>query len=577
MAPERDAGGGAELVSGGSAGIWLGCAGASGKSDGVTPLNFLWVCLEDTSPRLGCYGDEVARTPAMDQLAAEGRVYRQAFSTAPVCAPARSAVYTGVYAPFAGAQHMRVSHVNARVPERVPYTCVPPPYVKFFTEVFRAHGWFCSNYGKSDTQFELDCDVAPVTAWDLQGWGSEEAPVHWRRRAQGQPFFAVFNLAGTHESRMWPVEGEEVRTDPSRVELPPYLPDTVESRRACARAYDRVAESDAVVGRLMRELEEDGLVESTVVMVWGDHGEGLPRSKRWLYDTGLRVPLIVRWPGVVPAGSVEDGLVSTVDLAPTVLAMAGLPVPAHYQGVPFWGPEARVRTHVFASRDRHDEAPDMVRAVRSERWKYIRNYYPDLPGTVWTPYAYRHPVQRGLDAAWAEGGTGGEQLARERRAPEELYDCERDPWEMENLAGQAEHLEVLRELRGVMDAWQVAYDRFRDVGEEAMVAAMWPGGRRPVTAPPRLVAHGPHHDGQVPLEDGAVLMGPVWLEWFCPTPGASIAYQMDARPEEAWHWQLGGPRLRPGPGVHRVKMKAVRTGYAESVEVMLEFTVREGG
>jgi len=530
-------------------------------------LNFVWICFEDTSPRFGCYGNRAARTPHVDRLAAEGCRYDQVFSTAPVCAPARSAVYSGVHAVFAGAQHMRVTHENPHVPEQHAYTCVPPHYVKYFTEVFRAHGWFCTNYGKSDTQFEAHFDRAPFTAWDLQGWGSEGAPVHWRRRAPGQPFFSVFNFPGTHESRMWADAEGGVRTDPAEVELPPYLPDTPGNRLAYARAHDRLAETDALAGQVLRELEEDGLADSTVVMVWSDHGEGLPRAKRWLYDTGLRVPLIVRWPGQITPGSVDGRLASTIDLAPTVLAMAGLPAPVHLQGVPFWGRDAALRTHVFATRDRYDEAHDMVRCVRGGRYKLIRNYHPELPGTVWTPYACRHPVQKDLDARWAEGESAGGQLARERREPEELYDCERDPWEMDNLAGREEYAGTLRELRAELEAWQARFDRFRDVPEAEMVARMWPGGVRPQTAVPRLIAHGPHQDAQKPVEDGEVLRGPVYLEWFCSTQGASIGWRREE--DEAERWRLGGPRLRLPSGRHALRAKAVRIGYAESAEVAI--------
>lgn len=537
----------------------------------MKPLNVVWICFEDTSPRFGCCGNAAARTPHVDRLAAEGCSYDNTFCTAPVCAPARSAVYSGVYATFAGAHHMRVTHTNPHVPEQKAYTCVPPPYVKFFTETFRQHGWFCTNYGKSDTQFESHFDLAPFTAWDLQGWGSEEAPVHWRRRTPGQPFFSVFNFPSTHEGRMWPKEGESVRTDPAAVVLPPYLPDTPENRLAYARAHDQLEEVDAQAGRVLRELEEDGLADATVMMVWSDHGEGLPRSKRWLYDSGLRVPLIVRWPGQMAPGTRDGRLISTIDLAPTVLAMAGLPAPVHLQGVPFWGPEAREREHVFATRDRYDEAFDMVRCVRGRRHKLIRNYHPELPGTVWTPYSYRHPIQRDLDARWAAGTGGGGQLARERREPVELYDLEADPWEMENLAGRGELAGVQAELSVELERWQAEYDRFRDVPETEMVARMWPGGTRPVTHAPRLIPHGPHHDGLAPLADGAVLRGPVLLEWHCFSQGASIGYRW--RDDAPGQWRLAGPRLRLEPGRHEITFKAMRMGYAESPETLLSFEV----
>ena len=312
--------------------------------------NILWISIEDINPRFGCYGDLVARTPNIDRLAAQGMRFPYAFSTAGVCAPSRSAIITGMYQTSIGTHHMRTTHTNEVMPGLpTPYSAVPPHYVKTFTEYLRAAGYYCTNNHKTDYQF-----TPPLTAWDECREGA-----HWRHRPEGMPFFSVFNPTLTHESRMWEEGAPPLITDPDEVSVPPYLPDNRRVREAIARHYDTLERADARVGEILAELEEDGLADDTIVFLWSDHGAGLPRGKRWLYDAGIRVPLIVRWPGYLEPGSVSDQLVSLVDLGPTVLSVAGLDVPPHMQGQPFLGPDKRPREYVYAARDRHDEAYDM--------------------------------------------------------------------------------------------------------------------------------------------------------------------------------------------------------------------------
>jgi arylsulfatase A-like enzyme len=293
-----------------------------------------------------------------------------------------------------------------------PYSAVPPHYVKTFTEYLRAAGYYCTNNKKTDYQF-----TPPFTAWD-----ECNDHAHWRNRPEGgQPFFSVFNPTITHESGMWPRDDRPLMTDPSQVKLPPYLPNTPKAREALARHYDNLARADERVGEILRELEEDGLAENTIVFLWSDHGEGLPRGKRWPYDAGIRIPLIVRWPGRLEPGSVCDDLVSLIDLGPTVLSLCDVELPRHLQGQPFLGPQAVPRAYIFASRDRHDEAYDMVRAVRDKRYKYIRNFHPELPYLLWIPYRNRHPVVQEMWRLYAEGKLEGPQklMFQTRRPPEE--------------------------------------------------------------------------------------------------------------------------------------------------------------
>ena len=345
-------------------------------------LNVLWISCEDTSPDLGCYGDEYAHTPNLDRLAAQGRRYTNAFVPYPVCAPTRSSIITGMYPSTIGSMHMRTGMKG--------YQCVPPPEVRCFTEYLRGAGYFCTNQRKTDYQF-----AAPFTAWDK---GRD-----WRSRPEGMPFFCVINLTVSHESRNWPRKGEKLVHDPDKAPVPPYYPDTPIVRQNLARYYDNVTKMDAQAGKILEQLESDGLADNTVVLFWSDHGRGLPRHKRWIYDSGIHVPLIVRWPGTIQPGETCDDLVCLVDLGPTVLSLAGVTVPPHVQGRPFLGGQkAEPRAFIVAARERMDKSSDdHIRCVRDKRHKYIRNFMPHKPYAQPIPYRDRMPIMkewRRLDA-----------------------------------------------------------------------------------------------------------------------------------------------------------------------------------
>ncbi len=536
--------------------------------------NILWISFEDTSPRFGCYGDPLARTPNVDRLAAEGCRFPNAFSTAPVCAPSRTAIATGVYATFIGGQHQRASHpIPHSARPATPYEVVPPPHVKHFSEYLRAAGYYCTNNSKTDYQFG-----SPFSCWDANEAVTQHGDllrIHWRNRPRPQlPFFAVFNLQRTHESWQWPKENESLTTDPAQVPVPPWLPDTLPVRQAIARQYDNIAHNDRMVGELLRQLEEDGLTDNTIVFIWSDHGEGLPRAKRWLYDAGLRVPLIVRWPGQLKPGSVDERLVSLIDLAPTVLSLCGLPVPAHLQGQPFLGPDAKPREYAFATRDRFDESYDRARAVRDARFKYIRNFYPLQPYLIWVPYGNRHPAMQELWRLHAEGKLTGPQtlLMQDQRPAEELYDTAADPSEVHNLAADPAHRATLERLRAALDDWQDRYDLYGGMAETEMVEKMWPGRQQPVTDTPCFIPLGPGQPGIERMDDGGTLREPVLLQITCATQGASIGYTFD--PGQDARWQLYAGPLRLPAGTHTLRAKAVRYGYKESAERAATFVVQ---
>jgi len=525
--------------------------------------NILWFSMEDTNPRFGCYGDEVAQTPNIDRLAAEGCRFPNAFSTSGVCAPSRSAIITGMYQTAIGTHHMRTTHTNAFSPNMpTPYSAVLPHYVKTFTEYLRGAGYYCTNNRKTDYQF-----TPPFTAWD-----ELDGDAHWRNRPEGMPFFAVFNPTNTHESGMWAEKTPTVETDPNKVEIPPYLPDTPKTREALAKQYDNIARSDAALGDLLKQLEEDGLLENTIIFLWSDHGEGLPRGKRWPYDRGIRIPLIVRWPGKLEAGSVTDQLVSLVDLGPTVLSLCDVPRPAHLHGQPFLGPEKQEREYIFAARDRHDESYDMVRVTRDKRFKYMRNYYHQNPYLLWIPYRNKHAILEEMWTLHNEGKLEGPQnlMFQNPRPPEELYDTENDPWEINNLADDPEHQGTLERLRKTLDDWRTEFGDLGDMSEEQMVGLWYPTGEQPQTSPivPIPICEG--NLGREPALEGGTLKGPAKVQLFCGTQGASIGYTLEEKGDQ---WQLYTEPIALPEGNTTIRAKAIRIGYKEGDEISVTFSV----
>jgi N-sulfoglucosamine sulfohydrolase len=298
--------------------------------------NILWITCEDMSPRIGCYGDPIARTPNIDKLAEQGIRFTQAHSVSGVCAPSRAALITGMYPTSFGAQHMRTLSRTASIdqitdPEllAIPvYEAVPLPEARTYAELFRQAGYYTTNNVKTDYQFQN-----PITAWDES---SNQA--HWRNRQhKDQPFFSVFNIMETHESRVWMNASKPLLVDPEEIELPPYYPDSPVIRNDMAIHYSNIMRMDSIVGTILHQLEEDGLKGNTIVFFYSDHGDGLPRMKRWTYDSGIHVPLIVKFPDNRDAGSVSDELVSFVDFPATALSLAGLEIPDYMHGQTFPG------------------------------------------------------------------------------------------------------------------------------------------------------------------------------------------------------------------------------------------------
>jgi arylsulfatase A-like enzyme len=530
--------------------------------------NIVWISTEDMSPRLGAYGDTRARTPVLDRFAKESVRYTRAFTTAPVCAPSRAAIITGMYQTTLGAQHMRTT--EDRVPELPgPYLTVPPFYAKAFPEYLRAAGYHTTNRVKTDYQFG-----DPFTIWDELGPGA-----HWRNRTdKSQPFFSVFNITVTHESQIFPSsparKGKPLVTDPAEIEVPPYYPDTPLVREELARVYDNIADMDTRVGEILQQLEDDGLADDTIVFYWSDHGDGVPRAKRSLYDSGLRVPLMIRWPKAlgseVPAGSVRDELVSFIDLAPTVLALAGATVPAHFQGRVLLGPQAApAPAFVFAARDRMDIEYDMIRSARDRRYLYIRNFSPDLPYAGHVIYRNQSAIMQEwfrLQAARALTGPAALWM-RNTRPPEELYDTESDPHQIRDLSADTSHRDRLATMRGAVADWMTRTGDQGLVAEAEMIQRMWPGGVQPHTAQPYIVRR---RTTETPARDETMKVeGPTEVVVYVPTQGASVAYTTEDGPAAKWRLYTG-PILADVPMTLRAK--AIRYGYKESAETRVTFT-----
>ncbi len=395
--------------------------------------NILWLTSEDNGPELGCYGDTYADTPNLDRLAGRGMLYRNAWSTAPVCAPARTTIISGMYPPSLGAEHMR-SLVSL------------PEGFQMFPQILREAGYYCTNQSKEDYNLRKPGQV----------WDSSSRQAHWKNRKPGQPFFAVFNSTVSHESQIRRRPHQPVH-DPAMAPIPPYHPEVPEVRRDWAQYYDKMTEMDTQIGQWLQELEEAGLAEDTIVFYYGDHGSGMPRSKRWLYESGLRVPLVVYVPekfrklaasDYQPGGS-STRLVGFIDLAPTVLSLAGVEVPKNFQGHAFMGAKEQLpQPYLFGFRGRMDERVDFSRCVRDARYLYIRNYMPHKPRGQFLDYMFQTPTTRVWKRLYDAGKLSPPQTYFwEAKSPEELYELSQDPYQVENLAKSPEHDGVLKRMR----------------------------------------------------------------------------------------------------------------------------------
>ncbi len=437
------------------------------QTDKSSRPNFIWLVLDDVSPDLGCYGDPQAITPNMDRLAREGARFTNAFTHAPVCAPSRSGLLTGMYPTTLGSHHMRSKLIN-------------PPEV--FTKLLRDAGYFVAWPGKVDWNFDdgnpdmkvFNYQPTPQQVDSRKDWLKEAPPK--------QPFFHYMNLGITHESqtranaelhkrntaRLKPNEFHR----PEKMKLPAFYPDAPEIRKDLSQYYDDVTAADYIIGDVLEWLDKYKVADNTVVFVFGDHGRGMPRSKRWVYDSGIKVPLLIRWPGKLKPGAVRNDLVAFIDFAPTVLSVAGVEVPSRMQGQVFLGDKrAKDRQYIYAARDRMDETFDRIRAVRDTRYKYIRNFYPDLPYAQRISYNEENPTMQAWRRLHAEGKlTGAPALFFAPIKPiEELYDTQADPDEVKNLADDRKYQKVLQRMRDALGKWIAETKDLGEYPEEKLI------------------------------------------------------------------------------------------------------------
>lgn len=435
--------------------------------------NILWLTSEDNSPLLGCYGDEFATTPNLDNLATEGFLYTHAYANAPVCAPTRNTILTGVYACSNGSQHMRSYYPLSE-------TVIPYPVY------MREAGYYCTNNSKTDYNTN---NVDETKIWD-----ECDKTAHWKNRPDGKPFFAVFNSGISHESSIHKsIPNDKLRHSPDEVTIPPYHPATDDMKHDWAQYYDKVEDMDTQIGEWLKEIDDAGLAENTIVFYYGDHGGVLARSKRYVYETGTRVPFIVRIPEkykyLFPeqqTGTNVSRLISFVDLVPTLLSIVGIEIPEYLQGNAFLGKQKTADPeYAYMFRGRMDERYDMCRAVRDQKYRYIRNYMPYRISGQRLEYLFRAPSIRSWKEAYEKGECNEAQSAFwETKPVEELYDTENDPWEINNLAKESKYKDVLERMRAANKDWVTRIndtgfipeaDRVNRAGETAMYDYMRSG------------------------------------------------------------------------------------------------------
>lgn len=418
------------------------------KSDRLERPNILWITCEDISPYLGCYGDSNAVTPNLDKLASEGVLYTNAYANVPVCAPARNTILTGMYASSLGTHNMRSTY---KIPEIV------NPYPLYLREA----GYYCTNNRKTDYNTgNVDKDLI---------WDESAGKAHYKNRKPGQPFFAIFNFTVSHESRVFEYEPGELVHDPDKMHIPPYHPDLPEVREDWAKFYDNITAMDAEAGAILEELEDLGLSENTIVIFYGDHGGMLTRSKRFIYNTGTRVPFIVKFPEkyehLAPGkpGSRNDRLISFVDLVPTLLSLVDIEKPEYLQGKAFLGENTeKAPEYVYFFRGRMDERIDMMRGICNEKYRYIVNFMPHRPYGQHINYLWNMKTTRAWEKTYLDGNCNETQsIFWGKKPPEELYDMQADPWEVNNLAGDPQYKELLDQMRAEMKRHIIEY---RDAG-----------------------------------------------------------------------------------------------------------------
>ena len=520
------------------------------------PLNIIWISCEDIGPILSTYGNKAIKTPNIDRIAAEGVKYTNAYSTVGVCAPSRFSIITGMYPARLGAHNMRTgNHNNFKFPEDVfhktnkgildtsgknvpEYEVVTPSYVKAFTEYLRAENYYCVNDDKCDYQFN-----APFTAWnDVFGGGT------YKNAPKDAPFFYVKNHYISHESRIWLRKDKPLTVNPEEVTIPAYYPDIPIVRNDIARKYSNIEALDKEVGQLLDQLEADGVLDNSIIFFWSDHGGNLLRQKRAVGNSGLHVPLLIRYPDGYRAGEIDDRLVSLMDLGPTVMSLLGIKPPQHLDGRAFAGKyEQAPRKLIFGSADRFDESTDMQRSVLDGRYVYVKNFMPELPLIYRNKYREQIPMNAKLIALNQEKKLKGDAsyIFMDTKPLEEFYDLQNDPYEVNNLANDPNYATKIKGYRKALKDWQLEIEDKGFVPEHDLIEMFWPEMKQPIT---QNVTFKKNNKGTLKLNS--------------LTEGASIGYQI-GDDIGTNHWNLYHKPLRIDTS-QKILARAIRIGYKTS-------------
>lgn len=488
---------------------------SEGLAQNLERPNILCITCEDISPRLGCYGDPVAKTPNLDQFAERAIRFTRMYTTVGVSSPSRSALITGMYPTAIGSNYMRNFGPQRYMPEGItPYQVVLPTGIKCYTEYLRAAGYYCTNNAKTDYQFD-----APLTAWDEQG-----KTAHWKHTPKGMPFFSIFNLGITHESQIWVRNDKPLVVLPDQIQVPPYYPDDEVIRHDMAVLYSNIYEMDKQFQALVDELKAAGKWENTIIIWYSDNGGPLPREKRAIYESGMLVPFMIRFPDGYRAGTEENRMCMFPDIPATILSLAGVCPPAYMQGKAFLGKYAEEshRQYVYGARNRMDEQIDKQGAVRDSRYRYVRNYNPDRSN--YNPNAYRlqMPMMRRMIDLLQKDSLEAEQMRwfMAPRGEEEFYDVENDPYEMHNLIGDPRYIVDIQRMRKELDRWiDEDCPRWKQTELENQ-EQMWPNKQQPVLKRPTSIE----------TKEGVVLQS--------EDAGVSFAYQINGKGLKEGHWFL---------------------------------------
>ena len=436
--------------------------------------NIIWLVCEDQSTDFfPMYGDDTINLPNLEALADDSVVYENMHATTPVCAPARSAIITGMYPTTLGTHNMRTYNEGRTTNQ--PSLGIPsyspkfPNYILPFTKYLRDHGYYCTNNNKEDYNFKISDD-----AWDQTCKycsGKQKENIHWRNRDKDQPFFAVFNFQITHEAQIWSQAKNKIYVDPSNIKVPPYFPDDPIIRKDMAINYSNLIRMDREVGKLITELKNQGLYENTYIFFYSDHGGPFPRHKRAIYESGTKVPFMIKMPNSKYAKTRDNRLLSFIDLAATVLDIANISIPDYMQGESILDSSINERKYLASASDRFDEQIDRIRSIQSKKYKLIVNFDTSKPHALPVSYRENMPMMQRMKEMYVSGNLNPvQQLWFETpKSKLEFYDLQLDPYEVNNLIEIPKYKSLILEYKKQLENWIEKTNDMGRIAEEDIV------------------------------------------------------------------------------------------------------------